>query len=385
MTLFNTYDKEVNYQDMFKKQKQNYNEKVFYKYRDALCDFSDLIGDGCTGLSNMFYLLNTRYLHWLDNDPERAVYEKEIKFRRKFYKLLKLVGPSMLECTQVYENRKNLNDPTSIEADEQIKLPNKPVIFVANHGFHDDVLASVLAANRHPYIIWGSIPLLYNTFNGFASSLVGAVCVNRKNKNSRNASIPKALKVMEYGTDILMFPEGGWNKTSEKLALDLWKGVYTLSCAAQCDVVPITHYVRDMEILDKNNIIHTVVDDPIPLYTMSQDEAMQYLRDNFASWTYKMMEKYGRSTREKELKGFSNSQEKWRAHLSERMKGVDRYDSTIEKCADYRPRHIARPEEVFEPIAKLHPQNITVLNAKMVIEAQRLVIEAKENDFQRLY
>ena len=291
----------------------------------------------------------------------------------------------MLECTQVYENRKSLNDPTTNESDNSVVLPDKPVIFVANHGFHDDVLASVLAANRHHYIIWGSIPLLYNTFNGFASSLVGAVCVNRKNTNSRAASIPKALKVMEYGTDILMFPEGGWNKTSEKLVLELWKGVYTLSCEAQCDVVPITHYVRDKEILDKKNIIHTVVDDPIPLYKMSQEEAMCYLRDIFASWTYKMMEKYGVSTREKELEGFSSSEEKWNAHLKERMKGVDRYDSSIEKCADYRPKHIIRPEDVFEPIANIHPENISVHNIKMVLDAKKIVKEAKANDYQRLH
>ena len=370
---------------MFNVLKNAYNKKVLDQYRDALSDLDDLVGDGYSGMSNMFYLLNKRYLHWLDNNPEKAVYEKEIKFRRKFYKILRLVGPSMLECTQVYENRKVLNDPTTNELDTPIILPDKPVIFVANHGFHDDVLASVLAANRHPYIIWGSIPLLYNTFNGFASSLVGAVCVNRKNKNSRAASIPKALKVMEYGTDILMFPEGGWNKTSEKLVLELWKGVYTLSCQAQCDVVPITHYVRDMDILDKKNIIHTVVDDPIPLYKMSQEEAMRYLRDIFASWTYKMMEKYGRSTRETEMESFSSSQEKWRAHLDERMKGVDRYDSSIEKCADYRPKHIARPETVFEPIANIHPKNINAHNIKMVLAAKVIVNEAETTDFQRLY
>ena len=370
---------------MFEKQKQKYNEKVFSKYKDALSSFSDLIGDDCQSMSNMFYLLNKRYLHWLDNDPEKAVYEKEIKFRRKFYKLLKLVGPSMLECTQVYENRKSLNNPSTLEKDASVTLPKKPVIFVANHGFHDDVLASVLAANRHPYIIWGSIPLLYNTFNGFASSLVGAVCVNRKNKNSRNASIAKALKVMEYGTDILMFPEGGWNKTSEKLVLELWKGVYTLSSEAQCDVVPITHYVRDMEVLDKKNIIHTVVDEPIALYKMPQEEAMNYLRDIFASWTFKMMEKYGQSTREKELEGFSCSQEKWHSHLKERMRGVDRYDSSIEKCADYRPKHIVLAKDVFEPIANIHYNNISAKNIKMIMDAKTIVTEAIENDFQRLY
>ena len=370
---------------MYNVFKKNFNKKVMTTYRDALTDFKDLIGDGYNGMSPMFYLLNKRYLHWLDNDPEVAVSEKEIRFRRKFYKLLKLVGPGMLECTQKYENRQRLDNPASTELDKPVVLPDKPVIFVANHGFHDDVLASVLAAKRHPYIIWGSIPLLYNTFNGFASSLVGAVSVNRKSKSSRAATVAKALKAMEYGADILLYPEGGWNKTSEKLILDLWKGVYILSCEAKCDVVPIIHYVRDMELLDKKNIIHTVVGEPIPLYQMQQDEALRYLRDVLAGWLWKMMEKYGQSTRSEELKGHSNSLEKWHAHLKERMWGVERYDSSIEKFADYRPKHIVRPEDVFEPISRIHIRNITPENVKMVMEARAYVSEARERDFQRLY
>lgn len=367
------------------KKKQEYDKKVFERYKDVLTSYTDLVGEDYDGMSNMFYLLNKRYLHWLDNDPNIAIKENEIKFRRWFYKILKIVGPSMLKCTQVIENRKTLNDSTTIEKDEQIVLPNKPVIFVANHGFHDDVLATVLAANRHAYIIWGSLPLLFNTFNGFASSLVGAICVNRKSKLSRHASIEKAKKVIEYGTDVILFPEGGWNKTSEKLVLDLWRGVYTLSCETQCEVVPITHYVRDMEILNKKNIIHTVVDTPVSLYKMTQDDAIIYIRDNFASWLYKMMEKYGQTTRAHELDRYTSGNQKWHEHLKERMKSVERYDASIEKCADYRPREIVRTEEAYRTIANIKTENINTMNIKMVLEAQKLVNCIEENDFQRLY
>lgn len=67
------------------------------------------------------------------------------------------------------------------------------------------------------------------------------------------------------------------------------------------------------------------------------------------------------------------------------MKGVNRYDSSIEKCADYRPKHIIRPETVFEPIANIHPENISVHNIKMVLDAKKIVKEAKANDYQRLH
>ena len=354
-----------------RKQKNQFNEYMMTKYGNVLNDFSDLLGDGYSEMSNLFYLYNRRYLHWLDPDPEIAVSEKEIRFRRKFYKLLQIIGPGMLKCKQVYENK------------NPIALPDNPVIFIANHGFHDDVLATVLAAHRHAYLFMANLPLVLNTFDGFATTIVGGFLTNRKNKISRSSSVGICAKILSLGTDIILFPEGGWNKTSERLVLDLWKGVYMISSAVKCDVVPIIHYVRDMEILNKKNIIHTVIDDPIPLYEMPEKEALTYLREVMASWQWKMMERYGVSTREQEMQGFDTSAQRWHKHLQERMKGVSRYDSSIEKCADYRPKDIIRPEDVFSSIAQIN--DITPYNAEAVIYAQRHIKEIKENDFQRLY
>lgn len=370
---------------MLQKAKEKYNQKVYEQYKDCLNDISDLFGDGYDGMSNLFYLRNKRYLHWLDNDPEVAVSEKEILFRRKFYKVLQKIGPSMLKCTQVFENRKLLDDPSSTQTDEGVVLPDKPVVFVSNHGFYDDVLATVLAAKRHAYFVWGSVPLLFNTIDGVAATLVGGAVVNRINKNSRSHSLAKALKAIEYGTDLIVYPEGVWNKSSERIVLDLWKGVYDISLAAKCKVVPIVHYVRDAEVRNKKNIIHTVVDDPIKLYEMPMDEALTYLRDVLASWQYKMMERYGKSTREVEMKGYDTADEKWHAHLKERVKGVARYDSNIEKHADYRPKSIVRPEDAFRAIAQIPDSHITAKNARMILEAKKLVAEREACDFQRLY
>ena len=102
-----------------------------------------------------------------------------------------------------------------------------------------------------------------------------------------------------------------------------------------------------------------------------------------ASWQWKMMERYGVSTREQEMQGFDTSAQRWHKHLQERMKGVSRYDSSIEKCADYRPKDIIRSKDVFSSIAQIN--DITPYNAEAVIYAQRHIKEIKENDFQRLY
>lgn len=370
---------------MFQNAKKRYNQKVYERYKDGLNGISDLFGDGYDGMSDLFYLCNRRWLHWLDNDPDVAVSEKEVCFRRRFYKVLQRVGPSVLKCRQVFENRRQLDNPASMEPDGGVALPDRPVIFVSNHGFHDDVLATVLAAGRHAYPVVGSLPLQYNTLDGFASALVGGVCVNRSNKNSRSYFLAKALKAMEYGADLLLWPEGGWNKTPERLVLDLWKGAYDLSCAAKCVVVPIVHYVRDMEVLDRKNLIHTVVDDPIKLYEMPMDEGLTCLRDVLASWKYKMMEQYGRSDRATEMRGYATAEERWHAHLKERMKGVARYDSKVERYADYRPKAVVRPEDAFRAIAQIPDNRITPENAGMIFDARRLVAERENCDFQRLY
>lgn len=363
--------------------KKQYKDEIGKRYEGIIDGFNDLLGDGYNDASMLFYLINRKLLPWLDNDPEISIKEKDIQFREKFYKILKKIGPKMLGCTQVIENRKYINDPFCNDTDDEVILPSKPVIFVSNHGFRDDVLSSVLAANRHSYIYWGSIPQFYNTFDGLAASLVGEIIFNRKSKISKQASVEKVSKVMARGTDLMIFPEGGWNKTSELFATELWKGVYTFSKLGNYDIVPIVHYVRDMEIVNKKNIIHTIVDDPIHLYEMEQKEALEYLRDVLCSWQYKMAEVYGKSSRTEELVGFNSSDEKWHHCVQERMKGVSRYDSEIEKKSDYRPKEKIRPEEVYKAIANI--QNINAGNAKMVLEAKKLVKERENNDFQRLY
>ena len=364
------------------KNKEKYIKSIMEKYPDELTSIKDLLGDNEEDFSKLFYLINKKYLYMLDNDPEISIREKDIKFRRKFHKILKAIGPSMLGCTQVLEDREKFAEGV----DETIyndTLSDKPVIYVSNHGFRDDALATVLAAPRHAYLYWGSLPLFYNTMDGLASSLVGEVVMNRKSKSSKEASINKSLKVMDYGTDLIIYPEGGWNKTSERLVLDLWKGVYKIASLGEYDVVPIVHYVKDPEIIDKKNTIHTIVDKSIPLYKYNEKEALELLRDTLASWQYKMMEAYGRGTREEEMKEYTSSDERWDFSVQERMKYVTRYDSSIEKRSDYRPKDIIRPEDVYESIANI--QNISGNNVSMVEEAKQIVKTRKFADFQRRY
>lgn len=330
--------------------------------------------------SLLFYFLADKLNYLLDNNPQVAISKTGVKIRKKINPIIKAIAPSFLGGKQIIENRKQLIDPKSTEEDEKVVIPNRPVIWVANHGFKDDILASVLAAERNAYIVMGSLPQIYNTFDGITAWLNGVVMVNRKVKESKKATLPKSAQAMEYGTDILIFPEGVWNKSPNELLLDFWPGVYRLAKQQNALVVPLVHYSEDST--DKKSTIHTVIDDPIDITQMSEKEGLELLRDKMATWSYLMMEKYGQTTREQLLEGYDSTQEAWEDHLRRRVATADRYDEEIELTADYRPKDKERLEDVFFPIANSEP---TKENIGHVQEVKKLVKEYKNNNFQRRF
>ena len=138
-----------------------------------------------------------------------------------------------------------------------------------------------------------------------------------------------------------------------------------------------------MEILSKKNVIHTVVDDPINLFDMSQQEALFYLRDIISSWRWKMAEKYGQSKRISELEENASSCITWEALLKERLKGVARYDAEVEKRAAFKSKDIILPADVWANIAQI--TSISAENVKHVLYAQNLLKDFTENDFQHRF
>ena len=141
-----------------------YNEKLLTKYSDSLTDISDLTAGEAPGI--MFYILTTCFGYLLENDPDKVVSRKGVEIRRKVNFLIKKLGPLFLTNPQIIENRNTLLDLENAEKDKGIILPDKPVIWTSNHAFKDDILASILTINRHVYLLLGSVPQFYNTFDG---------------------------------------------------------------------------------------------------------------------------------------------------------------------------------------------------------------------------
>lgn len=136
-------------------------------------------------------------------DPEVAVPISGIRWRKKVHSIIKMVESAFLPCQQIFENRNLLRSPEqSPTPDSGIMLPDEPVIWMPNHGFRDDPFASVLAAQRHAYMVFGSLLQFYNTVDGITSWLNGLIMINRKVARSRKSSVAKADQVLQRGTDI---------------------------------------------------------------------------------------------------------------------------------------------------------------------------------------
>ena len=126
------------------------------------------------------------------------------------------------------ENRNRLMDAASTAPDNGITLPDEPVIFCVNHHFKDDILGAVRAVPRHAYILFGSLPAFFNTFDGVSAWLNGVVLCNRKVAASRKTSTENAIRVLQMSGNLLIFPEGVWNERFRQLR----RGVGRLYCRA---------------------------------------------------------------------------------------------------------------------------------------------------------
>lgn len=351
-------------------------QRILQKMGSNVTGLSDLVGD--TYPSALFYFLADKLAYLMSGEPERVLSQRTVRIRRKINKIIKVVGPLFLERRQMIESKNALLGID--KPDESIDLPREAVIWCPNHGFKDDVLATVLAC-RHAYILFGSLPDYFNTFDGITSFLNGVVMCNRKVAASRRASVENAKRVMAMGADLLMYPEGVWNKTPDKLILPLWPGAVRIAGETGCRIVPVIHYLADPHKKYKGNVIHTVVADPISMEGLTEEEGLALLRDTMATWYFLLMKRYGQTTRQALLEGYENADDAWEDYIAMHTGLIQYYDREIELKADYRPKAITRPEDVWRPIAAI--QNITPKNARHVLYARQLVAREEKRDFQR--
>lgn len=353
-------------------------EKIISRLESTVTGPSDFFGESKPSI--LFFPMVRLLRPLLSCVPDRMFSKSSITIRKILHPILLKLLPLFLENKQVFESKNALLGID--DTDVPLELTKKPVIWCPNHGFKDDVAASI-ATVRHAYILFGSFPMFFNTFDGVGAFINGVIMCNRKTKVSKMASMEASKRLLNMGMDMLIFPEGVWNKTPDKLILNLWPGAYRLAKETGCKIVPVIHYLAEPNKNHGGNVIHTVVATPISLDGLDEQEGQALLRDTMATWYFLLMEKYGRTTRKKLMEGFETADEAWESDITKHTNCVKYYDKEIELCADYRPKQAVRPEDVWESVANI--QNVSYWNIAHVNYAKELVARERRRDFQRRF
>lgn len=116
-------------------------------------------------------------------------------------------------------------------------LPDRPVIFAANHSAFPDMPIALRAIGRHAYIFAGKQRLPFADWLFFACN--GTVWVDRKNREDKAFSKKALLAYLAEGQPILWFPEGTWNLTAVQLIMPMRWGIIHVARQAGAQIIPM--------------------------------------------------------------------------------------------------------------------------------------------------
>ena len=176
----------------------------------------------------------------ISDNPEDVISKRGIKLRKIFHpvfaKLLPLTSQNKLKIVK--------------DGFGEYEIPkDKKIIYVASHGFKDDVALSLMAAKYHAYMVFASIPDFFYTIDGYALWANGVFLMDRKDEASKKALLSKVEYGFEQGLKrVIICPEGVWNKDPNEVILDLWKGSYLAAKENDALIVPISLLNKDMRL-----------------------------------------------------------------------------------------------------------------------------------------
>lgn len=305
--------------------------------------------------------MENKFLYYLkNNDPEKVLSKSGIRIR-------KIINPAIRKIAPLTSKYK-------LKVERRAQMPSdKSIIYAPTHGFKDDTLFSIVTIQDDAYILFGSLPQFYNTFDGITAWLNGSIIVDRKDKESRKASKEKMEKAIEMGANLLLYPEGVWNKTQNLPMLKLYPGIYDVAKKTGAYVAPVATHLE-------GNKCYSILDEAFDISQYSKEEGLQILRDKMATLKWELMEKYSTTTRAQLLRQSKDGDIKnyWKDYLNYLISEVDYYDTEIENSAHYIDKNETNIEDAF---AVFNNVEITKENAGVVLNAQKILSKNKENRY----
>lgn len=281
----------------------------------------------------------------LKNDSNKVISRGGIIIRRLLSPLLRYVAAPLTTKNKLV-----------IESCERLPKGQR-LIFAATHGFVDDITMSMRAAGRHTYLLYGSLPDFFKTFHGIALWISGVILVDRSDRASRQAAKEKMVRALKLGTDILMFPEGVWNKSPNQIMLKLFPGIYDVATETGALIVPIAS-------VEERGRVYVIMEKAFDITRYSRKEGLKILRDKMSTAKYGLMEKYAMAKRSE----FPEPEKYWYDFIESLIAATGyHYDRAVEDRAHFIDKSIVDYESAFEHLRHIVPcrENAFLFNAHL--------------------
>lgn len=217
---------------------------------------------------------------------------------------------------------------------------NEQYIFASTHYFNEDIITALASIDRSAYALIGTTDQIDNNPLMYAAWLYGLIYVDRQDSESRKQSVLKMERILNSGSSVILFPEGGWNNTENLLCQKLFAGPYVLSQMTGKKVVALSIFTEP-----ESKEIHVMASDPIDMSKMEKHEALDKLRDTMASMMYSEIESYSTpyirpdSSVDIHMEHMENRKKEY-------LKEKWTRDVWDEELTVYKPKNITTAEEV---------------------------------------
>lgn len=186
------------------------------------------------------------------------------------------------------------------------------------------------------------------TFDGITAWLNGSLIVDRTDKESRSAAKKKMKYAIEQGANLIVFPEGVWNKSENLLVLQLFGGIYDVAKETGAVVVPVATHLEGKH-------VYVSTGDALDISGYDKTEGLAVLRDKMATLKWELMERYSNVSRSELLKE-KTPEEYWHGYIEHLISEVDFYDREVEDNAHFRSEEQKEYEAVCAHLERVEPR-----------------------------
>ena len=235
--------------------------------------------------------------------------------------------------------------------------PGHPYIFASTHYFQEDIIANLAVIDRNAWVLVGTTDQLEHNPQMYAAWLNGMIYVDRMDDCSRKESVKKMLRILNAGSSILLFPEGGWNNSENLLVNPLFSGPWLLAKQTGIPCIPVAVFCEN-----DSDVIYMRYGKPMDIGRLEKEEALGLLRDRMASLMYEMIAQHGTPLSRDSLTGDHHLQY-MQTRCREYLRVHWTHDAWDEELTVHRPQGIVTEKDVyaFADRVKLTPENAQII------------------------